>query len=190
MSANTRLACCGWGQGSGTNIRVYYQKDDATLSTIPYSDGWAAGNSGSALKEASSMSANRLGGDINVYCQGGNSSLTSVRASAAGFPADAMKSYDVPGGTGISAVSWAGHQRVYFVDDENTVCEMRNDGAEWATPPGQPMNVKTSPRGKVAAVVRSTNPDKISVFFLELRQNKITEMAYDGNRWGLFKLPF
>jgi hypothetical protein len=192
MSANTRLACCGWGQGSGTNIRVYYQKDNATLSSIIYSDGWTAGASGGALKGASSMSANRLpvGGDINIYCQGGNSSLTSVRASSGDFPVDAMKSYEVPGGTGISAVSWAGHQRVYFVDDDSTVSEMRNDGAEWATPPGQPTNAKTSPRGRLAAVVRSTAPEKISVFFLELDQNKITEMAYDGNRWGLFKLPF
>jgi hypothetical protein len=192
MSANTRLACCGWGEGVGTHINVYYQKDDATLSTISYSGsgGWAAGDGGGTLKGASTMSANRLGGNINVYCQGGDSSLTSVRPSSHDTPADAMKSYEVPGGTGISAVSWGGHQRVYFVDDDGTVCEMSNDGEEWDSPPGQPTNAKTSPRGKLAAIMRSTDPTKISVYFLELRQNKITEMAYDGNRWGLFKLPF
>jgi hypothetical protein len=192
MSANTRLACCGWGEGVGTHINVYYQKDDATLSTISYSGsgGWAAGDGGGTLKEASSMSANRLGGDVNVYCQGGDSSLTSVRPSSAGYPADAMKSFGVPGGTGISAVSWGSHQRVYFVDNDSKVREMCKDGAEWATPPGQPTDAKTNPRDKLAAVVRSTDPTKISVYFLESGQKKLTEMVYDGNRWGLFRLPF
>jgi hypothetical protein len=194
VSANTRLACCGWSDGSGAHINVYYQKSDTMLSTISYSgpSGWTAGESGGILwgYQPSSMSANRLGGDIHVYCQGNDSSLTSVRPYSYGTSIDLMKSYRVPGGTGISAVSWYSQQRVYFVDDYGSVYEMCNDGAGWITPPGQPTYARASPRARLAAVMRSTNPPRISVYFLESGQNQLTEMAYDGSRWGLSKLPF
>jgi hypothetical protein len=100
-----------------------------------------------------------------------------------------MKSFRIPGGAGISALSWGRHQRVYFVDDYGSIHEMRNDGEGWITPPGQPTNARTGRQAKLAAVLRSTNPERISVYFLESGQDQVTEMAYDGYRWGLSKLP-
>jgi len=192
MASNTRLASCGWSDGSGAHLNVYYQKSDGVLSKISYSDssGWTAGE-GALLSgyQASSMSANRLGGDIHVYCQGIDASLTSVSPHSFWTSVDPMKSYRIPGGAGIGAVSWAGHQRVYFVEDYGSVHEMCNDGEGWISPPGQPTNARTGPHAKLAAVMRSTNPARISVYFLESGQNQLTEMAYDG-RWGLSKLSF
>jgi hypothetical protein len=42
----------------------------------------------------------------------------------------------------------------------------------------------------LAAVVRSTDPVKICVYFLESGHKQLTEMAYDGSSWGLSELPF
>jgi hypothetical protein len=101
-----------------------------------------------------------------------------------------MKSFRIPGGAGISAVLWDRHQRVYFVDDYGSIHEMRNDGEGWITPPSQPTNARASRQAKLAAVLRSTNPERISVYFLESGQDQLTEMAYDGYRWGLSKLSY
>jgi hypothetical protein len=104
-----------------------------------------------------------------------------------------MKRYPIPESTGISAVSWFNNQRVYFVDHDS-VYEMRNDGdgEGWIIPPRRWTHASTthSPPTKLAAVVRSTDPVKICVYFLESGHKQLTEMAYDGSSWGLSELPF
>jgi hypothetical protein len=201
MAANTRLACYGWtvgdnATGEARHINIFYQKSDTILSTISYDEysfKWAAAEVGLLWGyQASSISANQLDGDIHVYCQSDDASLIRVKVSphSYGNSVDLMKSFRVPGGAGISAVSWDRHQRVYFVDDYGSIHEMRNDGEGWITPPSQPTNARTGRHAKLAAVLRSINPERISVYFLESGQDQVTEMAYDGYRWGLSKLPF